>query len=262
MIIDSHAHLTSSYYGKELPEIVERSNSLIVNIVGYDYESSLEALGLAKEKKNFFASAGFHPYDINKLNEGVLLSLEELLKEEKIIALGEIGLDYYREITDFSLQRSGFEKQILLAKKLGKPIIIHSRNSFEDVLSIVKNHMYFKGIFHSFDYTITELKKVLDLGFLVSFSGMVTFSRREGLRDALKYVPIDRLLFETDSPFLTTEPFRGKRNEPIYVKYLYEFYSELVHIDLTSLEEKLLDNFLVLFKLKTFFEKEAKCSKF
>ncbi len=249
MLIDSHAHLLKEYYKKSFEDVI-RDTKTFVNIVGYDLKSSREAIDISHSSMFFFASCGFHPYDADKMDVETSRELEELLCDDKVIALGEIGLDYFRNLTNFKLQREKFCEQIGIAKKHSMPLIIHSRNSFEDTIAILREVGYFRGVFHSFDYSINELREVLDLGFYVSFSGMATFKKRQDLREAMKSTPINKLLFETDSPYLTPEPYRGHINIPNNVSKIYELYSFLTNLSLDAIQNKIAENFEALFSVK------------
>lgn len=252
MYIDSHAHLLPEYYEREIfSQVLKNNSNIIINIVGYDLESSYNAINIANRNEFFFASCGFHPYDVSKIDKNSILKLREILLLKKVIALGEIGLDYFRDITDFALQREKFAEQIQIAKEKNLPLIIHSRNSFRDTIDILREIGYFSGVFHSFDYSEKELKELIELGFFVSYSGMATFSKRQDLRDAMYYTPIDRVLFETDSPYLTPEPYRGKINFPTNVIKVYELFSEVKRIPLEELEKIVFNNFVQLFKIET-----------
>ena len=262
MIIDSHAHTFKEYYSEEeLKEILEDKN-LLINVVAYDLKSAYESVEIAGNYRNAFATIGFHPYDVDKLNDETYGELKSLLRRKKIIALGEIGLDYFRDLTSKESQIKGFIRQIELAKELNLPIVIHSRDSFFDTLSILDSVGYFVGVFHSFDYGIEELKKVLDRGFYVSFSGMVTFNKRNDLREAAKFVPLDRLLLETDSPYLAPVPLRGTKNRPQNVRILYEFFANLSGLEKDLVYERVCKNFFEIFRnANLMMGKEVACLK-
>ncbi len=250
MYIDSHAHLLSEEYGDDLRKEIERARKngiILVNNIGYNLKSSDEAVKLSSEYDFIFASVGIHPYDINEFDESAKSKLALLSENAKTIAIGEIGLDYFRKITDFDKQRKYFAEQLIIAKEKNLPFIIHSREAFEDTWNIIKEIGYFNGVFHSFDYGINEAQKILDKGMYVSFSGMVTFKSRETLRNVLKYVPMDRLLFETDSPYLAPVPVRGKRNNPEFVKFVYALGAKIKNIDIDTLSEIIKNNFIKLF---------------
>ncbi len=262
MYIDSHAHLLKAEFGADLEAEIQCAKNAgvsFVNNIGYDPESSEEAVELSSKYGFLFASVGVHPYDVDKCNEDTLKKLESLANNEKTIAIGEIGLDYFRKITDFELQKECFRKQIELAKSLDMPFIVHSRDAFSDTFSIIKESDYFNGVFHSFDYGTEEAKIVLDSGMFISFSGMLTFKKKESLRKAAQYVPLDRILFETDSPYLAPVPVRGKRNNPEYVKYVYALAAKIKNIGEEDLCEAVKGNFQKLFpKSMAFFSYRRK----
>jgi len=261
MLIDSHAHLFKEYYSEEEIRDILKSE-ILVNVVGYNLKSSQEAVELSKQYPFVFSSFGFHPYDVLE-NVEELESIERYLDEKSVIAIGEIGLDYFRDITPKETQWEAFEKQIEIAKKYNLPIVIHSRDAFSDTISILNNEKYFYGVFHSFDYSKDEVKKVIDMGFYVSFSGMVTFEKRQDLKEALLYVPLDRLLFETDSPYLTPVPLRGKKNSPLFVEYVYRFASKVRNVEFEELTNIACSNFFEIFrKAKEKIGKEVPCLKY
>ncbi len=251
MYIDAHAHLLKAEYGNDLKNeinTVENSKIILVNNIGYDLSSSKEAISLSKEYEFLFATIGVHPYNANGFNAKTLEEIKKLAENKKALAIGEIGLDYFRNITDFSMQRKIFEAQLNLAKELSLPFMIHSRDAFKDTVNIIKKVNYFNGIFHSFDYGEEETKEVIEMGLYVSFSGMITFKKKEGLRKAAGYAPIEKVLLETDSPYLAPVPMRGKRNTPLFVKYVYEKFALLKEVDIETLSKRILQNFETLFK--------------
>ena len=257
MFIDSHAHLIKEFYNENLEEEILRTkeSKIIVNNIGFNLETSKEAVGITEKNKNFFASIGIHPYDINDSGGETILEIKKLAQNKKVIAIGEIGLDYYRQITDFNLQKEKFEEQIYLAKDLNLPFIVHSRRAFDDSLETIKKTGYFNGIFHSFDYGVNEAKKILDLGMYISFSGMLTFKGRTDLVTAATYIPLQYILFETDSPFLAPFPVRGSTNHPYFVEYVYKFFAGIKNIEISELEESIRKNFNIIFNVNI--EKEA-----
>jgi len=251
MLIDSHAHLLKEEFGDELEKELDKiakSNVKIVNNIGYNLKSSEEAVRSTALYEFLFAAVGVHPYDIKDFKlSNPTESIRALAKNERVVAIGEIGLDYFRNISDFGEQRKYFKDQIIIAKELGLPIIVHSRDAFEDTFNIIKETGYFNGVFHSFDYGIDEAKKVLDSGMFISFSGMLTFKSKDKLREVAKIVPLDCILFETDSPYLAPVPKRGKRNTPLYVEYVYKTFAEIRGIELEKLEKIVEENFIRLF---------------
>jgi TatD DNase family protein len=251
MFIDSHAHLIKELYKENLNKetfLASKNKTIFINNVGFNLESSKEVIIIARKYKNFFASIGIHPNDVDKFKKNTIEELKRLAEEKKVIAIGEIGLDYHRKIADFNLQREKFEEQVYLAKELNLPILVHSRDSFADTIKVIKKIGYFNGVFHSFDYGINEANKVLDIGMYISFSGMLTFKNRNDLVETAKCIPPSKILFETDSPFLAPVPMRGKVNHPAFVKYIYKFYGEVINRELNEIEKIVRENFNKIFK--------------
>ncbi|MEA3312817.1 MAG: TatD family hydrolase [Caldisericota bacterium] len=264
MYIDSHAHLLKKEYGNNLKFVIEDSEKTLfaVNNIAYNMKSSREVVSLSQNNP-LFGSVGIHPYDAFPIDKPSEEELATLASYKKIIAIGEIGLDYFRNITSFSLQKKIFKKQIIIAKSLNMPFIVHSRNAFDDTISIITSVGYLNGVFHSFDYGPKEAKKVIDLGMYISFSGMLTFKKRENLREAAKIVPINKVLLETDSPYLAPVPERGKKNLPIFVKYIYAEFANLRNISQDELQCIIVKNFKNIFQKskKILMKKEALCLK-
>lgn len=245
MVIDTHAHVLKQFYGNEIDQVVNRSKELIVNIVGFDIESSAEAINRSISNRNFYASVGVHPNDATSKQD--LSHIEFLARNQKVIAIGEIGLDYYRNSTPKSLQRAFFEEQVEIARRLGLPYAVHSRESFSDTLDVIKNSSYNKCVMHSFDYDTASATKAIEIGCYISFSGMLTFKNKNELKEVARLVPIEKIFFETDSPFLSPAPFRGSKNEPQHVKVVYEKFAEIRNLDVSILEKQIFENFKVLF---------------
>ena len=248
-MIDTHAHLDMLRSEADLIESVEKLDYIIT--IGCDREEIYRAVGIAKRFDNVYASIGYHPYDINGLDYRDIQVLENIYKKnDKVVAIGETGLDYYRDITPKKLQWDFFEKQIELAKRLGLPVIIHSRNANEDTIKILENHSPFpnSGVLHCFGGDIPMMERAVEMGFYISFAGNVTYPKAENLREVLKKTPLNRLLLETDSPFLSPQKKRGKPNKPPYIFYTLEFASDLLGIPAEELEKITDQNALNLFK--------------
>ncbi len=248
MLVDTHAHLVEKFYQNDLEEVLANNSAIKVNIVGFNLESSFEAVRNAHRYANYYASVGLHPNDVSASKANNLKQIETLLSDEKVIALGEIGLDYYHTSSPKEMQMEFFAKQIKIARKFNYPYIVHSRKAFEDTISVIQQSGYLNCVFHSFDYGKEEIIKILDLGCYVSFSGMLTFRARDDLREASKNVPLNMLFFETDSPFLAPVPNRGKRNQPLNVEFVYEQFAQISGFELSVLEEAVLFNFSRFFK--------------
>ncbi len=239
MIIDTHAHL---YY----PDIKDRIEEILENAVtngitkiiapAIDLKTSEEILGLASKYEMIYAAIGFHPSDIPGLTDKDFETLESLLKEEKVVAIGETGLDYYWDVTYKDKQIDFFKRHLELSAKYNMPVIIHTRDSVKDAIKIIKeSKLKVNGQFHCFSGDETDLKEVLDMEtYFVSFCGNITYKNFEAL-DLVRQTPINKLLAETDSPFLTPVPHRGKKNEPAFVKHTIEKIAHIKNIPYETL---------------------------
>ena len=248
-MIDTHAHLDMLKTEKDLKESIERLDYIIT--IGCDIEEIYKAVDIANKYENVFASVGFHPYDVKDLDIDKINILKELaLKNDKVVAIGETGLDYYRDITPKKKQWQFFEKQIELSKELDLPLIVHSRSANKDTVKILKQYAPFKngGIIHCFGGDIEMMENCIDLGFYISFAGNITYPKAENLREVLKRTPLDRLLLETDSPFLSPQKKRGKPNKPSNIFYTLEFVANYLGIDKDKLEKITDENAKKVFK--------------
>jgi TatD DNase family protein len=238
MLIDTHAHIHFSPLGQEPPEnILARAQKngvgLIIN-VGSDLRGSKISVQLSNKFENIYAAVGIHPHEAEGVNETALRKLESLLKEPKVVVVGEIGLDYFKNISPAAAQKKVLEKILEMAAKYDKPIIIHNRDADQDIYEILKDCGIGKIVFHCFSSTKEFAKKILDLGYFISFTGNITFPKNLIGQEVVKYVPLERIMLETDCPFLAPVPHRGQTNEPAYVKYIAEKIAEL---KATSVEE-------------------------
>lgn len=232
LLVDSHAHLDGSQYNQDRDATVQRAHDNGIShilTIGCDLESSAASVALAKKYPNIYAAVGIHPHDATEINDQSLQQLEELLAQPKVVALGEIGLDFFRDRSPREVQRSAFRQQIQLARKVGKPIIIHDRDAHDEVLQIMKEEQAFEvgGVLHCFSGDTAMAKKCLEMGFYISFPGTITYPKNDAARDVVKAIPIDKILVETDCPYLSPQKFRGKRNEPAYVRYTAEKVAEI-----------------------------------
>ncbi|MCF7906465.1 TatD family hydrolase [Patescibacteria group bacterium] len=239
-MIDTHCHLDML---DNIPEKIKRAKeNNITHIInpGISLESTKKAHKLSSEYDNVYFLSGIHPEELlEKSYEDILKDLkeiEEIAKDKKCLGIGEIGFEYHYENLLDKKQKELFKKQIEIAEKLNKPIIIHSRDSFTDTYNILKNNTQ-KTLIHCFDYGFSEMEKFLELGFYISFTGMITFKNaRKEIIECVKRIPENKLLIETDAPFLSPEPKRGEKNEPAFVKYILEKISEIKNIDIKHLE--------------------------
>jgi TatD DNase family protein len=264
-MIDAHCHLQFHSFENDFDEIAKRAFDAgvtrIVN-VGTKLDSSYKAVDFANAYKEMYAVVGIHPHHADKIeNDNWLIELEELGKHEKVIAIGEIGLDYFsyksNGIVDPIVQKSVFEKQIELAYKVGLPLQIHNRQAGEDIVKILRHHrkslQEFPGMFHCFAGDMEILKDALEMGFFIGLDGNVTYKglapgETTNLKDIAKYIPFDRLIVETDSPFLAPVPYRGTRNEPANIIITGKFLAELKNISFESLLAQSTKNVYTLFK--------------
>lgn len=281
MLIDTHCHLNFKAFKKDLNEVIKRAKDAGVEkiiVVGSDLKSSRKAVKLAQKYDSLYASVGIHPHHVTSLNKDINHSqkkLTEILtilaKNKKVVAIGETGLDYhtyqkskYGPIdNNKSLQKTFFDLHLNLAKKIDLPLIIHCRKAHDDLLEILglgARVLKQKGVLHCFEGDKNHLKKALNLGFYIGFNGMVTYPERKKLKNLVKITPIERILLETDSPFLTPEPLRGTRkklaplvflagarNEPKNLKIVAEKISEIKNISFREISKKTTDNSYSLF---------------
>jgi TatD DNase family protein len=232
MLFDSHAHLNSEKYIDDLPEIIsriEKSKLSYVMDVGFDLASSLSATKHAEANSFCYAAVGCHPHDTKDMDEDIYYLLKGLASKTKVRAIGEIGLDYFHNHSEKETQIYWFRRQIALAHEVKLPIIIHDRDAHADILSILKEERAFElgVLMHCFSGSAELAHQYVKLGAKLSIAGPVTFKNAHKLVDVVKETPLSELLIETDSPYLTPEPFRGRRNEPIYVEYVCEKIAEI-----------------------------------
>ena len=256
MVVDTHTHIHMKNFDRDRKEIISRFEEdgiLFIVEIGVDMVSSSKVLKLAKENERIFAAVGVHPHDVKMLKDGDLEELERLGKDGKVVAIGEIGLDFYRNLSPRDLQERYFMDQIDVARKLKKPIIVHVRDAYEDALRILKNHAYpdVVGVVHSFSGTYEDAKKIVDMGFKIGIGGPVTFKNNERLREVVRRIDLKDILSETDCPYLTPHPFRGKRNEPKYVRFVVEKIALLKGMPVHKVSERLIENAVELFKIDT-----------
>lgn len=255
MIIDTHAHLDMDQYDADREEVIQRARDnevdYILNI-GCDVESGARSLDLAEQYDFIYAAVGVHPHNVKSINENSYADLKHLLAHPKALAVGEIGLDYFKNYSPQDLQRTHLRKQLELAGELDKPIIIHCRDANEDMISILSefydpNEKARSGIFHCFSGDQKLADKALEMGFYISFSGSVTFKKSEELRAVAKTIPADRLFVETDCPYLAPVPQRGKRNEPSFVHHTAELIAQVRGLNVEDVQRTSELNFFELF---------------
>lgn len=252
MLIDSHTHLGMPHFDKDRDEVISRflesGVGLILN-VGTNLLDSKQTLEFTQKYDFIFATVGIHPHDVKNAGSHVYSEIENLLQNKKVIALGEIGLDFFRDYSPANIQRTGFKTQIQIAKKHNKPIIVHCRNAENEVLEILKSESAkdIGGIMHCFSGSMKFAEECINMGFFISFSGNITYPKSKNLQEIVKRVPIDQLFIETDAPFLAPQKKRGKRNEPAFVRFVAEKVAELKGISTEDIERNLSKNFHQLF---------------
>lgn len=233
LLFDTHTHLDSHKYADDRHEVIQRAKEagvgLLVNI-GFNRETIPTTMELAERYDFIYAAVGWHPVDSIDMTPDDLAWIERLCSHPKVVAIGEIGLDYHWDTSPKDVQHRVFREQIRLARKVGKPIVIHNRDANEDIVRILQEEgaSEIGGVMHCFSGSWETAKKCLDMGFYISFGGPVTFQNARVPKEVLKQVPIDRLLIETDAPYLAPHPHRGKRNESAFVALVAETAAELL----------------------------------
>ncbi len=254
MLIDTHAHLDDKKFDGDREQIinkcVEEGVICIIN-AGSNLSSSIKSIALAEEHSIIFAAVGIHPHDAKTADNYTVKLLRSLAGRKKVVAIGEIGLDYHYDFSPRERQKQVFREQICLAKKLRLPVIIHDRESRGDMLQILKEEKAWEvgGVMHCFSGSRETAKKCMDMNFFISFAGPVTFDNARKTREVAAYVPVDRLLIETDCPYLAPVPHRGKRNYPGNVRHIADEISRIKKLKGDSLLEFVLDNTRRLFNI-------------
>ena len=255
MFIDSHAHLDDERFDEDRESLIEgfeqRDIDMVIN-VGSDLKSSRASIELSKKHENIYAVVGVHPHDAQYAEEDYLEQLKELSKEDKVVAIGEIGLDYFYDNSPRDIQRKVFIEQIRLAKELNLPVVIHTRDAAQETFDILKEAARdgrLTGVLHCYSGSVEMAMKYIKLGFYISLGGPVTFKKSKTPKEVAAAVPLDRLLIETDSPYLTPEPHRGKRNDPTFVKYTAETIAKIREINVEELARATSENIKKLFRI-------------
>lgn len=253
-MIDSHAHLDEERFDEDRDELIK---SLKENAISYvinpssDMETSRRVVELSNKYDNIFAAVGIHPHDAEGFKDEDLDELRELSKNEKVVAIGEIGLDYYYDNSPREIQKEVFIKQLELSHELNLPVIIHTRDAMGDTYDILKEFEgRVRGVMHCYTGSIEMAEKFMKLGFYISIAGPVTFKNAVNVREMAKQIPLERLLIETDSPYLAPVPNRGKRNDPTNVRYVADMLANLKEIQIDKIIEHSRENTVKLFSLK------------
>lgn len=228
MLIDSHAHLDNAQFDPDREQIVARARAANTDIISIatDLRSSQKTLLIAR-KYELHCTAGLHPHEAAQFHDETISQLRVFFREPEVIAVGETGLDYFKEYAPRALQQKAFRAQLELALVLSKPVVIHLRDAADDLLKILREHRGVRGVVHSFTGALALAQELLALGFYLSVNGMVTFAKSNDLRAAVERIPCERLLIETDSPYLAPAPLRGRRNEPSFVRYVAQTVAQI-----------------------------------
>lgn len=252
MLVDSHTHIDMRLYNRDRGQVLERAREAGVAAVvdvGCDLDSSRAAIRLAAQYSEVFAALGFHPHSAAKMRDGDQERLSELAQHPKVVAIGEIGLDFYRNLSPREVQVEAFKRQLALARRLKLPVIVHCRDAQEEVLSILTEWAYGAnqslGVLHCFSGDRELGQRYIEMGFFLSIAGPITYSSSEIARN----LPLDKLLIETDCPFLTPQPHRGKRNEPSYLSFVVAKIGEISGVPSDVVAEHTTANAIQLFRL-------------
>lgn len=249
-LVDTHCHLDNEKFDEDRLDVIDRIKGNLefcVNI-GYDLTSSKKSLELAKKYDFIYAVIGVHPIDIAEYDEEIEKELELLAKNSKVVAIGEIGLDYHWMTEAKEIQQERFRRQLELAKRLNKPVVIHTRDAMEDTVNILKEYPNITGVIHCYPGSLETAKQLVDR-FYLGIGGTLTFKNSKKIVEVVKTIPLDRIVIETDCPYLTPEPFRGKRNEPIYVEYIAKKIAEIKEITVEDVAKITTENAKKLYRI-------------
>ena len=249
-LVDTHCHLDNEKFDEDRLDVIDRIKGNLefcVNI-GYDLTSSKKSLELAKKYDFIYAVIGVHPIDIAEYDEEIEKELELLAKDSKVVAIGEIGLDYHWMTEPKEIQQERFRRQLEFAKRLNKPVVIHTRDAMEDTVNILKEYPNITGVIHCYPGSLETAKQLVDR-FYLGIGGTLTFKNSKKIVEVVKNIPLDRIVIETDCPYLTPEPFRGKRNEPIYVEYIAKKIAEIKEITVEDVAKITTENAKKLYRI-------------
>jgi len=253
MFVDTHAHLQWASFDDDRKDVLQRAKekqvTRIVNI-GFDVAGCLKGVKLAEENKGLYATVGIHPHSANTLNRKTLDKLRELAANPKVVAIGEIGLDYYRNLSPREVQKQAFETQLSLAQELQLPIVIHDREAHADILQALSAFKgKIMGVMHCFSGNKEMAQQCIELGFKISFNGTITYPKNHELREIAKWIDLKNMLLETDCPFLAPQEVRGKRNEPSFLPMIAQEIANLKRISVDDLAETTTKNAEEILKL-------------
>lgn len=254
MLFDSHAHLDSYKFKEDRDEVIDRARNNGIDLImnpGADFQSSLDAVALSEEHDFIYAAVGVHPHEADSMDESMLALLKSMAKKEKVKAIGEIGLDYFYDNSPRDIQKYWFKKQLEMAKELEMPVIIHDRDANQDVFDLLREVDSFKTgvLLHCYSGSAELASQYVKLGAYISIAGPVTYKNARKTVETVEVVPLDRLLIETDSPYLTPVPFRGKRNEPMHVRHVCEKIAEIKGLTIEEVASATKENAIKYFSI-------------
>jgi len=260
VLIDTHAHLDFRQFDDDRNAVLDRAwqaGLIAVITIGIDLKTSRAAVALAEAHERVFATVGFHPHDAKTADDAALIELRDLARHSRVVAIGEMGLDFYRDRSPRDVQRRVFRRQLQIAAELGKPVVVHDREAHADTLEILRQWIAesqttfseYRGVLHCFSGNLALAQAVIELGFFIGVDGPITYRNARKLPDIVKALPLDRLLVETDAPFLTPHPHRGQRNEPAYVRLVAEKIADTKNLPLEEVAQATTANAKALFQL-------------
>ena len=255
MIFESHAHYEDARFDEDrealLSSFPQKGIDYVVN-VGSSLNTTQQSIALAKQYDFIYAAAGVHPEETAELNEENFAWLCEQMKQEKVVAVGEIGLDYHWDEPERKIQKVWFERQIALARQVSLPMIIHSRDAAQDTLDIMKACKAEEagGVIHCFSYGVEMAREYLNMGFYIGIGGVLTFKNAKKLKEVANYVPLDRILLETDCPYMAPEPHRGKRNSSLYLPYVAETLATIKGVDVEEVYQTTRENGKQMYRIQ------------
>ena len=254
MLADSHAHLEMNDFDRDRDEVIGRARDAGVDLiitVGTTLDDCRKAVSIASKYKNVYAAIGIHPHEVKDIDETTYETLKKLAKMDKVVAFGEIGLDFFRNLSPRDVQIRRFGEQLELASEIGLPIIIHDRDAHQETLEMLGGWKgKHRGVVHCFSGNYKMAEKCLEMGFFISIPGAITFGKSEKLQDVIRHIPVTDILVETDAPYLTPHPNRGKRNEPAYVIHTARKVAEIKGLSLEELANVTYQNTRNVFGIK------------
>ena len=255
MLFDTHAHYDDERFNEDRYDVINKAHEsgiLYILNASSNIATAVESIALTQAFSFVYAAVGIHPHNVQQIKSDTIATLADFASDNKVVAIGEIGLDYYYDSSPREIQRHWFAMQISLARNLKLPIIVHNRDAHEDIMKVIKNENArdVGGVFHCYTGSIEMARELLNNNFLISIGGAVTFKNAKKLIEVVKYVPLDRLLIETDCPYLTPEPHRGKRNDSSYIRLVAEKIAEIRAIEFDEVAKVTTESAKKLFKIE------------